>query len=88
MNRLPFLGLSLVCAFGLMASLSGCGETEGPAEKAGKTLDQAAEKSTESVKSAMETTEEAMDNAAEKTGEGANKAMESSENMAEDTAKH
>ncbi|MBA3613654.1 MAG: hypothetical protein H0W49_12225 [Nitrospirales bacterium] len=88
MNRLPFLGLSLVCTFGLMASLSGCGETEGPAEKAGKTLDHAAENTTESVNSAMKTTGEAMDNAAEKTGEAANEAMESTENMPEDTAKH
>ena len=88
MNRFSLVGLSLACALGLMASLSGCGETEGPAEKAGKTLDQAAEKTTESVKDAMESTGEAMDNAAEKTGEALNEAMESTEKMAEDTAKH
>lgn len=88
MNRFSLVGLSLACALGLMASLSGCGETEGPAEKAGKTLDQAAEKTTESVKEAMESTREAMDNAAEKTGEALNEAMESTEKMAEDTAKH
>ena len=88
MNRLSLLGLSLVCALGLMASLSGCGETEGPAEKAGKTLDQAAENTTESVDNAMESAGEAMDNAAEKTGEALDEAMESTEKMAEDTAKH
>ena len=88
MNRFSLVGLSLACALGLMASLSGCGETEGPAEKAGKTLDHAAEKTTESVKEAMESTGKAMDNAAEKTGEALNEAMESTEKMAEDTAKH
>ncbi|GJL59190.1 MAG: hypothetical protein NPIRA03_20470 [Nitrospirales bacterium] len=87
MNRLTLLGLSVVCAFGLVASLSGCGESEGPAEKAGKTLDQAVETTTESVNDAMESTGEAMDNAAEETGEALNEAMESTENMAEDTAK-
>lgn len=88
MNRFSLLGLSLVCVLGLMASLSGCGETEGPAEKAGKTIDQAAENTTESVKDAMESTGEAMDNAAEKTGEALNEAMDSAEKMAEETAKH
>jgi ABC-type uncharacterized transport system auxiliary subunit len=88
MNRFPSVGLSLVCAFGLMASLAGCGESEGPAEKAGKTLDQAVEKTTESVKDAMESTGEAMDNAAEKTAEATKDATESTEHMAEDAAKH
>jgi len=89
MNRFPSIGLSIVLAFGLIASLSGCGEqSEGPAEKAGKTIDQAAEKTTDSVNDAMKSTGEAMDKAAEKTEEAAKDAVKSTETMAEYAAKH
>jgi hypothetical protein len=80
MKRFPLLGLSVLCACGLVVSLSGCGEQkEGPAEQAGKTMDQAIEKTTDSAKEAMESAGTAINDAAEKTGEAVKEAGESTE---------
>ncbi len=88
MKRFLSLGLSVLFAYGLAFSLSGCGEQkEGPAEQAGKTLDQAAEKTTDSFKETMDSTGAAIDEAAEKTGEGVKEAVDSTEKMVEDATK-
>jgi uncharacterized lipoprotein YehR (DUF1307 family) len=88
MKRFPLFRLSVLFACGLAFSLSGCGEQkEGPAEQAGKTLDQAAEKTTDSVKETMDSTGAAINEAAEKTGEGVKEAVDSTEKMVEDATK-
>lgn len=85
MKRFTSLGLSVVFACGLVVSVSGCGEQkEGPAEQAGKTLDQAIEKTTDSVKETMESSEAAVKSAAEKTGESVKEAVDSTEKVVED----
>lgn len=48
----------------------------GPAEQAGKNLDHATEKTTESMKETMDNTGAAINDAAEKTGEGVKEAVE------------
>jgi hypothetical protein len=88
MKRFPSLGLSVLFACGLAFSVSGCGEQkEGPAEQAGKTLDQAAEKTTDSVKETMDSTGAAINDAAEKTGEAVKETVDSAEKMIEDSTK-
>jgi len=58
----------LACA--MVMFVAGCGEgQEGPAEQAGKTIDQAIEKTTDSVSEAMDSTGAAVNEAAEKAGE-------------------
>jgi hypothetical protein len=88
MKRFLSLGLSVLFACGLAFSASGCeGQNEGPAEQAGKNLDQAAEKTTESTKETMDSTGAAINDAAEKTGEVAKEAVDSTEKMVEDATK-
>ena len=87
MKRFPSFGLSVLFACGLIVAASGCGEQEGPAEKAGKTIDQAVEKTTDSAKEAMENAGTAINDAAEKTGEAVKEAGESAEKMVEEATK-
>jgi len=88
MKRFTLVGLSVLFACGLVVSVSGCGEQkEGPAEQAGKTVDQAIEKTTDSVKETMESTGAAINDATEKTGEAVKEAVESTEKMVEDSTK-
>lgn len=48
-------------------SLAACNEKEGPAEQAGKKVDQAVQTTTEAAKETIETTKEAAQNAVEET---------------------
>lgn len=63
--------LCVALALGLVLAVAGCGEDEGPAEKAGKKIDQAVEKAGEKVEEATdkmgETAEEMGDKVQEKT---------------------
>lgn len=88
MKRFPSFGLSVLFGCGLLFFVSGCGEQqEGPAEQAGKTIDQAIEKTTDSVKETMEDTGAAINDAAEKSGEAVKETVESTEKMVEDATK-
>ncbi len=61
----------LACA--MVMFVAGCGEgQEGPAEQAGKTIDQAIEKTTDSVSEALESTGDASQEAAEGAEEALN----------------
>ncbi|MDH4360739.1 MAG: hypothetical protein OEW33_08375 [Nitrospirota bacterium] len=85
MKRFPLVGLSVLFVCGLAFSTSGCGEQkEGPAEQAGTAVDQAIEKTTDSVKETMEHTGAAINEASEKTGEAVKEAVDSTEKMVED----
>jgi len=55
--------VSLVCALGLF--VAGCGESDGPAEKAGKEIDHAVENIADSASDAMTSTGNAITDAAE-----------------------
>ncbi len=67
-----FISAGLVMS-ALLAALPGCQKQEGPAEQAGKEVDQAVEKTGDEI-----------DNAAEKTGEQIEKAGERIQDTAED----
>ncbi len=53
----------------LLAALAGCQKKEGPAETAGKKIDQAVEKTGEKIDQAVEKTGEKIEEAKEKVGE-------------------
>jgi len=58
----------------LPAALAGCQKQAGPAETAGKKIDQAVEKSAEKIDQAVEKTGEKIEEAKEKVGETLEKA--------------
>lgn len=88
MKRFSSLRLSVLFACGFIISISGCGEQEGPAEKAGKTVDQAMEKTTDSLQETMHKTGTAINDASEKTGQAVKEAVEGTEKMVEGSTKH
>ena len=57
----------------LVAGLSGCQKKEGPAERAGKAIDNAAEKTEQQVEKTMEKAGEKMEEAGEKMKDAAHK---------------
>ena len=75
MKRFPSFRLGVLFACGLIISISGCGEPEGPAEKAGKTVDQAMEKTADSLQETMHSTGKAINDASEKTGQAVKDAV-------------
>jgi len=75
----------LACA--MVMFVAGCGEgQEGPAEQAGKTIDQAIEKTTDSVSEAMDSTGAAINEAAENAGEAVSEALESTGDAIQEAA--
>lgn len=56
MKCLQGLHMRLFFACAVCMFVTGCGESDGPAEQAGKAIDQAIEKTTESVDDAMKST--------------------------------
>lgn len=81
----------LLLAGALPFALSGCGDSEGPAEQAGENIDEAAEETDEATENMMDQTEESaeemgesMDEAAEETGESMENAMDEAQNEADE----
>ena len=85
MKRIPSFWLSVLFACGLVISLSGCSEPEGPAEKAGKTVDQAMGKTTDSIQETMHSTGTAINDASEKTGQALKDAVHGTEKVVEES---
>ncbi len=80
------LHMFLVGMVGLF--IAGCGESDGPAEKAGKALDSAVESTTSSVGDAMESTGDAITGAAETAGEATSDAMDSTGDAIKEAAEN
>lgn len=64
--------MAVFCGIALVVSLSAC-EKEGPAEKAGKKVDESMEKSQQMMEDAGEKTEEMVEEAGEKVEEAGEK---------------
>jgi hypothetical protein len=67
--------------------VAGCGESDGPADKAGKAIDSAVESTTSSVGDAMESTGDASTGAAEDAGEAMSDPMDSTGDAMKDAGK-
>ena len=76
MKFLPAFRLSTLFVSMMSLFIFGCGESDGPAEKAGKALDQAVESTTDSVSDAMKNTGDAITGAAKEAGEVMSEAVE------------
>jgi gas vesicle protein len=73
----------VVCLF-----VAGCGESDGPAEQAGKALDQAIENTTDSVGDAMKSTGDAITETAEDATSAASDVMDSTGEALTDAAEN
>ena len=87
MNRQTFFSIVISMAFvGLMVGFSGCSQQpEGPAERAGKAVDEAAGTAGDSMEKAMDNAGDAMKDMGEEVKEGTEEAMESAEKMLGDS---
>ena len=85
MNSHVLLRLALgIVMIGFIFGFNGCSqEPEGPAERAGKAVDQATGSAGDSLNKAMENTSETMKDMGEDVKEGAKDAMEGAEEMLE-----
>jgi ElaB/YqjD/DUF883 family membrane-anchored ribosome-binding protein len=77
------LRVLFACVFGL--AVAGCGESDGPAEKAGQEIDHAVESTTDSVSDAMTSTGNAMTDAAEDAKDSMSDAMDKTGEAMKDT---
>ncbi len=85
MKRLYALPLHVMFAGAVLLFAVGCGEqSTGPAEQAGKTIDGAIQKGTESVSEAVEKTGEALNEAAEDATDAVSETLENTKGAIQD----